>query len=71
VGEYYDNLRKHVIFICPGMSNDVGDIKPHVGIAFFLYQYVGADTFTEKDIPLIPQQYDKAVETAELLRTSR
>jgi len=54
-----------------GDANNVGDIKPHVGIAFFFYQYVGADAFTEKDIPLVPQQYDKAAETAELLRASR
>jgi len=54
-----------------GDVNNVGDTKPHVGIAFFLYQYVGADAVTEKDIPLIPQQHDKAVETAKLLRASR
>jgi len=54
-----------------GDVNNIGDIKPHVGIAFFSYQYVGADAITEKDISLAPQQHDKDVEKAKLLRTSR
>jgi hypothetical protein len=51
--------------------NNVGDIKPDAKFEFFFYQYVGADAAAEKAVPRIPQQHDKAVEAAKLLRASR
>ena len=45
-----------------------GNVKLHAGIAFFFYQYVGSAAVAEEVVPRLSQQYDKAVEAAELLR---